>query len=121
MRFDLTRRSDWLPLFNNDTTAPTNTIQTKIHYWSDFNIENLEKRIEKKLRKRIMKLRRLDRTVWNHSLSALFKKAMRNFEFQIINNTSNLEVHSEIRTFLYSHNVINFHTFIVYIIKIICF
>lgn len=80
-------------------------MQIKLNYWSDFNVENLEKRIEKRLRKKIMKLRKYERTVWNHSVSALFKKTMRNFEYQVLNNTSNFEVHSQLRSFIQSHNV----------------
>lgn len=80
IRFDLTRRSDWLPLFNNQISAPTNSVHGKISYLPAIHTDELEIVLERKIRKRFAKLRQLDRTVWNHDVSNTFKSLLGSFE-----------------------------------------
>nr|XP_022912420.1 coiled-coil and C2 domain-containing protein 2A [Onthophagus taurus] len=79
-QFDFNKRSDWSPLFNNQVSAPTNSIQKKIIYTQNNVAEELEVQLESKLKKKIMKYRKTARTIWNHTLSNYFKQHMESLE-----------------------------------------
>lgn len=103
-RFDFSRRSDWLPLFDNQVTAPTNSYQQKLVHKIFEDMRELEFKLEKKLRKKIMKLRKLNRTIWNHDLTNSFKNAMPKFELTASHAKYNFEI-LELRNFFVNHKV----------------
>ncbi|EFA01199.2 coiled-coil and C2 domain-containing protein 2A [Tribolium castaneum] len=97
MRFDLTRRSDWLPLFTSQISAPTNSIHGKITYLSHTNTDELEIILDRKIRKRFAKLRQLDRTLWNHDVSNTFKSVLGSFEQAEMYGKSNSDALEKIK------------------------
>lgn len=56
----------------------------------------MELRIEKKIRKKFTKLRKLQRTLWNHSVSSMYKNVMKKFEVNCLHGKSNIEFNTEI-------------------------
>lgn len=99
------RRSDWLPLFTNQVSAPTNSAQQKLIYSVTSDIKQLEVRIDKKIRKKISKLRKHERTVWNHHLSRAFKNTVIKNETGSMLGRRNSELYPEIRNFTLSNFV----------------
>ncbi|XP_023311108.1 coiled-coil and C2 domain-containing protein 2A [Anoplophora glabripennis] len=95
-RLDLTRRSDWLALFNNNIGAPTHFVNNKIIYKTKVRTERLENHIEVQIRKKISKLRQLDRTIWNRNLSSDFKNVLRSFEINYMYNKNHYETINEL-------------------------
>lgn len=96
IRFDLTRKSDWSTLFNARTQVPCNTPQLKLNYVYENDVQELEIKIDKKIRKKIMKLRKLKRTVWNHSVSSVYKSAMKKLEINSLHSKSNMDTYMEV-------------------------
>lgn len=96
---------DWLPLFNNQITAPTNSIQQKLMHRYYDDVQEIEIKLEKKLKKTIMKLRKLQRTIWNHHISNGFKVAITKFEWSMMLPKPNFEM-MELKNFLASYLVI---------------
>ncbi|XP_017782546.1 PREDICTED: coiled-coil and C2 domain-containing protein 2A [Nicrophorus vespilloides] len=80
MSFDLNRRFDWIPLFNQQVTAPTYTVQKKLLYVTTYDVQKLQYSIEKKLRKKLSKLLPTRRIVWNHYISNSLKQTLSKFE-----------------------------------------
>lgn len=80
MRFDLSRRSDWMPLFTDKFSSPASSVHGKIYYLPPISVSNLELILDRKLRKKLSKLRQLDRTIWNHNVSNVFKSILHLFE-----------------------------------------
>lgn len=103
INFDFSKRSDWIPLFNNKVSAPSTTIQQKLCHKVS-NTQDLEFRLEKKLRKKLANLRKLNRTIWNHHISNIFKNSMAQFELSEMNGRSNFDV-LELRSFLTTNKV----------------
>ncbi|KAI4470398.1 centrosomal protein-related [Holotrichia oblita] len=86
LQFDFTR-SDWHCLFNNQTPAPTNSMQKKLNYYCrDHILQELQFHLEKKLRKQILKLRKTEKTIWNHYISNKLKVSIANLENNYISN-----------------------------------
>lgn len=83
-RYDFNRKSDWHPLFNNQVITPTNSIQQKLNYIITPNIQILELQIDKKIRKKFTKLRKQERTVWNHHLTRSFRNLILELENNIL-------------------------------------
>lgn len=54
-------------------------------------------RIDKKIKKKVIKMRKLDRTVWNHQVAKDFKNIMRKLEFNRLYRKSNREVVMEVK------------------------
>lgn len=96
MRFDLTRRSDWLPLFNSDITAPTNSIHNRIVYAPKQNAEELEIQLERKIRKLIAKSRPSNRTIWNKKVSNVVKNNIHLLDYVFMHSRSNEEISNEL-------------------------
>lgn len=87
LQFDFMRRSDWHSLFNNNISAPSNSMQHKLNYISANTLMNdLEFHIEKKLRKKILRLRRTVKTTWNHYVSNQLKNYITNIENNYTSN-----------------------------------
>lgn len=97
---------DWSCLFNNKTPAPTNKVQTKLIYLYENHVEELEMRIDKKIKKKIMKMRKFERTIWNHSVAKSYKNIMRRLEFNSLHRKSNKEVYLEVNRTLRDYKVI---------------
>lgn len=104
VRFDLSKRGDWWPLFDNKVSAPTNSIQHRIIYRTVEDVLDIEYKLEKKLRKRIMKLRKMQRTVWNHDITNRFKSTMPRFEMSVAHGKYSLDMF-ELRNVLNSLTV----------------
>lgn len=97
IRFDFTRRFDWTCLFDNKIESPTNTIQTKLNYVYEDHVQELEMRIEKKIKRKVIKMRKFERTVWNNSVAKVYKSIMRKLEFNSLHGKSNKEVYMEVK------------------------
>ncbi|KAG5899846.1 hypothetical protein JTB14_012317 [Gonioctena quinquepunctata] len=95
-RFDLSKRSDWLPLFNDDLPAPTNFISNKVTYRVKQDIEMLEMHLERQLKRQISKLRQLDRTIWNTGLSSVLANMLKSFETNAMYNKNHFESSMEL-------------------------
>lgn len=59
-------------------------------------MQDLEVKIDKKIKRKVMKLRRLNRTVWNHTVAKTYKHVMRKLEFNALNGKSSREVYLEV-------------------------
>lgn len=79
-RFDLTRKQDWLTLFAQQVSAPTNSIQLDLNYVNTSDVKQLEIQIDKVIRKNFLKLRKQEITVWNHSVSKDLKQFLSKIE-----------------------------------------
>lgn len=80
-KFDVTKSSDWLPLFNKSTIAPIlNTHKITIDYMDAPSVTYLQEKIEKKLRQKIMKWRKHNVTIWNHYCSSVLKQVLPTLE-----------------------------------------
>ncbi|KRT78725.1 hypothetical protein AMK59_7782, partial [Oryctes borbonicus] len=76
-----TRKSDWRCVFNSQVSAPMNSIQKKLEYrYRNNDMQDLQFQLEKKLKRRILKLRKAKKTVWNHHISNQLKNYMTNLE-----------------------------------------
>ncbi|KAJ8928553.1 hypothetical protein NQ314_018891 [Rhamnusium bicolor] len=96
---------NWLPLFNNNINAPTHFVNNKVNYKLKGNVEELEAQLEKQIKKKVTKLRQLDRTIWNHNLANIFKNALKSFEIHHMYNKNHFETISELNDQLSSFNV----------------
>ncbi|XP_044766711.1 coiled-coil and C2 domain-containing protein 2A [Coccinella septempunctata] len=95
-RFDLTRKSDWLPLFNADVTAPTNSIHNRIVYAVKKNAEELEVQLDRKIMKLIGKSRPLNRTIWNKKVSNVIRNNIHLLDYIFMHSRSNEEITNEL-------------------------
>lgn len=116
MRYDFTRKKDWMPLFDGQINAPVNFITNKVKYQSKRNVEELEIQLEKQIKKQIAKLRQLDRTIWNPHLSSSFKNILRSFEMNCMYNKNHFETMTELNTVI-AHYEVN----IFLLIALICY
>lgn len=107
IRFDLTRRLDWSCLFDGKTPAPTNTVQTKLNYIYEDHVQELEMRIDKKIKRKVMNMRKLERTVWNHTVAKVYKGVMRRLEFNSLHGKSSREVYLEVKRVIQDGEVSN--------------
>lgn len=62
-------------------------------------------RIDRKLRRKVMKLRKVQRTVWNHSVAKAYKNIMRKLEFNTMHGKSCREVFLEVNRMVGSTEV----------------
>lgn len=77
IRYDTSKSTDWLPLFDKQTTAPVGSLQPNtLDYTTDFNPRNLEEIIENKLKIKVMKWRKHKSTTWNRHASGVYKKLL---------------------------------------------
>lgn len=105
MRYDFTKKSDWMPLFSNHINAPVNFVTNKVKYKPKKNPSELEIQLERRLKKQISKLRQLDRTIWNPHLSNSFKNILRSFEMNCTYNKNHFETMTEMNTFTAHYEV----------------
>lgn len=120
MRYDFSRRRDWLPLFDGQINAPVNFIMNKVKYQSKRNVEQLEMQLEKQIKKQMAKLRQLDRTVWNPHLSSSFKNVLRSFEMNCMYNKNHFETMTELNTVIahYEVNVLIVKNVVIHSVKL---
>lgn len=71
-------------------------MQTKLNYFYENHVQELELRIDKKIKRKVMKFRKLQRTVWNHSVAKAYKNIMRKLEFNNLHGKSSKEAHLEV-------------------------
>lgn len=105
MRYEFSRKSDWLPLFNNEVNAPINFMINKVTYKPRSSMEDLEIHLERQIKKQIAKLRQLDRTIWNPHLSSSFKNILRSFEMNCMYNKNHFETMTELNTVVSHYEV----------------
>lgn len=110
-RFDLNRRSDWLPLFNNNISAPTHFINKKVTYKLKVKTDHLENQMEVEIKRKISKLRQLDRTIWNRTISNDFKAVLRSFEMNYMYSKNHYETISELYEKFTSYTVSKVYIF----------
>ncbi|KAK5642284.1 hypothetical protein RI129_008451 [Pyrocoelia pectoralis] len=103
-RFEFNRKLDWLPLFNEQVTAPTHSIQQKLSYVPTPNVSLLEVKIDNKIRKKISKARTHQRTVWNFNLAKTFKNEIQKLENGYMSLKRSSKVHFDIKDFT-THSV----------------
>lgn len=86
--------------------APTNSMQKKLNYHSRHHIlQELQFHLEKKLRKKILKLRKTEKTIWNHYISNQLKISIANLENNYTSNKFDFHVKGMEHTHLvYDHN-----------------
>lgn len=99
------RKMDWMPLFDNNVSPPTNFVMNKIKYKSKRNMEDLETKMERQLKKQISKLRQLDRTIWNPHLSHSFKNILRSFEMNCMYNKNHFETMNDLNVVISHYKV----------------
>ncbi|KAK9876719.1 hypothetical protein WA026_014958 [Henosepilachna vigintioctopunctata] len=95
-RFDFSRRSDWLPLFNTDVCAPTNSVHSQIAYMPKKIGEYIELHLERKIKKAISNSRPLNRTLWNKRISIMIKNNIHLLDYVYMHGRSNCEIYSEL-------------------------
>lgn len=105
MRYDFSRKNDWLPLFNQQIHAPVNFKTNKLRYTHKRHVEDLETQLERQLKKKISKQRQLDRTIWNHQISSSFKNIFKSFEINCMYNRNHFETISEMNTVIIRYEV----------------
>lgn len=84
-RYDVTKSSDWLPVFRKKISAPVLNVQKmQINHIDTPSAKTLQERIEKKLRQKIMKWRKHNVTIWNHYCSSVLKQILPNLEISLL-------------------------------------
>ncbi|XP_045464797.1 coiled-coil and C2 domain-containing protein 2A isoform X2 [Harmonia axyridis] len=104
-RFDFSRKSDWLPLFNGDISAPTNSVHNKIVYMTRQNAEELEVMLDRKIRKLIARSRPLNRTIWNKRVSNVVKNNIHLLDYVSMHGRTNQEISIELIRNISEYNV----------------
>ncbi|KAH1006630.1 hypothetical protein HUJ05_007344 [Dendroctonus ponderosae] len=111
LRFDLSRKSDWWPLFDTNITAPTNFVNNKIHFILYNDFEHLEERVERKLKSKFSKWRLMERTNFNYRVSEAFSGTLRLLELNSMhgkpNNDALLELSKAIGAYQINGAVLN--------------
>ncbi|XP_050296279.1 coiled-coil and C2 domain-containing protein 2A [Anthonomus grandis grandis] len=79
LRFDLNRKSNWWPLFNNTITAPSNYLNQKISF-SLGKFEEIEAVLERNIKRKFQKWRPTERTNFNPGVSEGIKHTLRYLE-----------------------------------------
>ncbi|KAF5294949.1 hypothetical protein FQR65_LT10662 [Abscondita terminalis] len=79
-RFDFSIKMDWCQLFNQQNPAPTHSTQTKLNYIDTPDIQQLELKIDRKIRKKISQSRTHEKTTWNYNVSKMFRSEISKFE-----------------------------------------
>lgn len=81
-RFDVTKSSEWMPLFNKQVSAPVITQQKlPISYIDAPSVKYLQEKIEKKIKQKIMKWRKHRVTIWNHYVCSVLKQMLPRLEW----------------------------------------
>ncbi|KAK4876668.1 hypothetical protein RN001_009174 [Aquatica leii] len=91
-RFDFNVKMDWSSLFSNQTTAPTHSTQTKLTYISTPDTRQLELKVDRKIRKKITKVRTHEKTTWNYNVSKVLKSQIQKFENKNMSMKKNSDV-----------------------------
>lgn len=95
-----------MTLFDRNILAPSNFQSVSPIYFPEPSVENLQERIEQKLKQKFMKWRKHTRTIWNIYCSLAFKKLLVKFEE---NWENNLEVFSTPERFREVNNLFNLY------------
>lgn len=107
-KFDFTKSSDWLQLFGREVSAPNSSFQeTNIIYHEAPSVLLLQERIERKLRKKILKWRTYSLTTWNRYCTVILKRLLpkleeRNMEQNDFNSPEHL---TELQNLLSTYQV----------------
>ncbi|KAL3285284.1 hypothetical protein HHI36_019394 [Cryptolaemus montrouzieri] len=107
-RFDLTRRSDWQPLFDGDLLAPTNSVHSPVVYLPRKKAEELEMLLERKIKKFISNSRPLNRTVWNKRISNIVKNNIHLLDYVYMHGRSNQEICNELKRNISDYDICGF-------------
>ncbi|CAH1125789.1 unnamed protein product [Ceutorhynchus assimilis] len=105
LRFDLTRKSDWWPLFDNNISAPTNFVNNNISFASDRDFEDVERQLDRKLKRKFARWRPMQRTIFNHRISDTFKSILNHFEMNAMFGKSNTEATLEVNKATAQYNI----------------
>lgn len=93
-----------MPVFDRNILAPSNFQSISPIYFPKPLVENLQEKIEQKLKQKFMKWRKHTRTIWNIYCSSAFKKLLIKFEE---NWGKNLEAFSTPERFREINNLLN--------------
>ncbi|XP_069688134.1 coiled-coil and C2 domain-containing protein 2A [Periplaneta americana] len=112
-KFDVTRRSDWMPAFGKTVGAPMGSVQpAALEYTATATsaTQLLQDRIEKQLKDSLMKWRRTARTLWNRYCIAILRKLLPTLEYATWNSKSlsNPDHLQELQHILGSHKMCGF-------------
>lgn len=83
-KYNFSKSSDWIPLFGRIVSAPIMAQKVSINYTEPFDIANLQIKIEKKLRQKVMKWRKHNVTIWNHYCSSILKEILPKLEMSFL-------------------------------------
>ncbi|XP_056639717.1 coiled-coil and C2 domain-containing protein 2A [Diorhabda sublineata] len=95
-KFDFHQNSDWLPMFDNNISAPNNSMAKKIIYKIKEDDEVVEILLEKYLKRKFSKVRQLDKTIWNGGLSNVLTNVLKTFEMNCMYNKNHQETIREL-------------------------
>ncbi|XP_029465807.1 protein CC2D2B [Rhinatrema bivittatum] len=112
VNFDISKEMFWKPLLtNNYQRMKQPTVQpAEIHYLSTNKsmVQELEKRVERSLKNKIMEWRSKHPTRWNRQWSAVFKKILPNLEINYSNTLSKKDLKDLFREYRFYWNVAGF-------------
>ncbi|XP_066143566.1 coiled-coil and C2 domain-containing protein 2A [Euwallacea fornicatus] len=96
LRFDLTRKSDWWPLFDNNHQAPTHFVNNKVDFSLNSDEEEVEREVERKLRRKLCKWRPMETTNIKIQLNEVLRSNLRHFEINIMHGRGNADAVQEL-------------------------
>ncbi|XP_014248384.1 coiled-coil and C2 domain-containing protein 2A [Cimex lectularius] len=83
INLDVNKRYDWWPAFGRSISAPKESVQPESLVYlktSQMEVQRLQDKLEKLLRNAIMKLRHMNRTIWNRYVQSSLRKLLPELE-----------------------------------------
>nr|XP_018907512.1 PREDICTED: coiled-coil and C2 domain-containing protein 2A [Bemisia tabaci] len=116
MRWDVSKSSDWNPIFGRNMSAPLGSIQPAVIDYPvtpDREVLSLQEKVETLLRDAIMKWRSTNKTIWNRYCTAMLRKLLPSLEQASWTGSSNKQMSAadliqELQHILASHKMCGF-------------
>ncbi|XP_066255150.1 coiled-coil and C2 domain-containing protein 2A [Euwallacea similis] len=96
LRFDLTRKSDWWPLFDNNHQAPTHFVNNKVDFSLNNDGEDVEREVERRLKRKLCKWRPMETTNFKLQLNEVLRSNLRHFEINVMHGRSSADAVQEL-------------------------